>query len=133
MNLIQSLLSANKWTLNVKNTKDMFIGSQFKLSQIRDGPLENLWGGGGATMCQKIYIYSRKGKLNEKKNRARQLFLKKYSCYGLKKNSCKEFDSEKEFVLLENSPPSPLLWNRRSVERRILEIILCIPVEIKPS
>ena len=79
-------------------------------------------------------IYSRKGKLNEKKNRARQLFLKKYSCYGLKKkNSCKEFDSEKEFVLLENSFPSPLLWNRRSVERRILGVILCIPTEIKPS
>ena len=69
MNLIQSWLSANKLTLNVKNTKDMFIGSQFKLSQIRDGPLENLWGGGGdvrATMCKKN-IYSRKGKLNEKK------------------------------------------------------------------
>ena len=47
MSLIQSWLSANKLTLNVKNTKDMFIGSQFKLSQIRDGPLENLWGGGG--------------------------------------------------------------------------------------
>ena len=40
--------------------------------------------GGRATMCKKN-IYSRKGKLNEKKNRARQLFLKKYSCYGLKK------------------------------------------------
>ena len=48
MNLIQSWLSANKLTLNVKNTKDMFIGSQFKLSQIRDGPLENLWGAGWA-------------------------------------------------------------------------------------
>ena len=34
MNLIQSWLSANKLTLNVKNTKYMFIGSQFKLSQI---------------------------------------------------------------------------------------------------
>ena len=69
MNLIQSWLSANKLTLNVKNTKDMFIGSQFKLSQIRDGPLENLWGGGGAggQRCAKKYIYSRKGKLNEKK------------------------------------------------------------------
>ena len=30
-------------------------------------------------------IYSRKGKLNEKKFHARQLILKKYSCYGLKK------------------------------------------------
>ena len=41
--------------------------------------------GGGGNDVPKKYIYSRKGKLNEKKNRARQLFLKKYSCYGLKK------------------------------------------------
>ena len=39
--------------------------------------------GGGAGEEQKQY--SRKGKLNEKKNHARQLILKKYSCYGLKK------------------------------------------------
>ena len=65
MNLIQSWLSANKLTLNVKNTKDMFIGSQFKLSQIRDGPLENLGGGGRQRSAKKKY--SRKGKLNEKK------------------------------------------------------------------
>ena len=31
---------------------------------VRDGPLENLWGGGGAGEVQKKY--SRKGKLNEK-------------------------------------------------------------------
>ena len=29
---------------------------------------------------------------------------KKYSCYGLKKNSYKEFDDEKKFLRLENSP-----------------------------
>ena len=34
VNLIQSLLSANKLTLNVKKTKYMLIRSQFKLSQI---------------------------------------------------------------------------------------------------
>ena len=34
MNLIQSWLSANKLTLNVKKTKYMLIGGQFKLSQI---------------------------------------------------------------------------------------------------
>ena len=34
MILIQSWLSANKSTLNVEKTKDMLIGSQFKLSQI---------------------------------------------------------------------------------------------------
>ena len=33
MNLIQSWLPANKLTLNVKKTKFMLIGSQFKLSQ----------------------------------------------------------------------------------------------------
>ena len=34
VNLIQSFLSANIFTLNVKKTKYMLIGSQFKLSQI---------------------------------------------------------------------------------------------------
>ena len=34
MNLIQSWLSTNKLTLNVKKTKYMLIGSQFKLSHI---------------------------------------------------------------------------------------------------
>ena len=34
MNLIQPWLSANRLTLNVKKTKYMLIGSQFKLSQI---------------------------------------------------------------------------------------------------
>ena len=35
------------------------------LHQLRDGPLENLWGGGGeAGEVQKKYL--RKGKLNEK-------------------------------------------------------------------
>ena len=31
--------------------------------------------------------------------------MKKYSCYGLKKKSFKEFDNDKKFLLLENSPP----------------------------
>ena len=34
------------------------------LISIRDGPLENLWGGGAGEVQKK---YSRKGKLNEKK------------------------------------------------------------------
>ena len=59
MNLIQSWLSANKLTLNVKNTKDMFIGSQFKLSQMREGPLENLMGGGGRGRSTKKNIRAR--------------------------------------------------------------------------
>ena len=32
---------------------------------------------------------------------------KKYSCYGLKKNSYKEFDKEKKFLRLKNSSPTP--------------------------
>ena len=42
---------------NHRNAKEIFL--------LRDGPLENLWGGGGAGEVQKKY--SRKGKLNEKK------------------------------------------------------------------
>ena len=61
---------------------------------VRDGPLENLWGGGAGEVQKK---YSRKGKLNEKK----------YSCYGLKKNSYKEFNNKKKFLRLQNSPPPP--------------------------
>ena len=40
---------------------------------LRDGPLENLWGGGAGEVQRK---YSRKAKLNEKKIHARQLTLK---------------------------------------------------------
>ena len=46
--------------------------------------------------------YSRKGKLNEKKNYARQLILKKYSGYGLKKIHIRNLITKKIF---ENSPP----------------------------
>ena len=35
------------------------------MAYFRDGPLENLWGGGGGGKYKKKY--SRKGKLNEKK------------------------------------------------------------------
>ena len=45
-----------------------------------------------------------------KKFHARQLILKKYSCYGLKKKSYKEFDNEKTFLRLENPPPPPLTF-----------------------
>ena len=41
------------------------IESLFGEVTIMDGPLENLWGGGGAGQVQKKY--SRKGKLNVKK------------------------------------------------------------------
>ena len=41
---------------------------------VRDGPLQNLWGEGGGRSTPKKF--SRKGKLNAKKIRARQLILK---------------------------------------------------------
>ena len=63
-----------------------------KWCSLRDRPLENLLGGGGGGEVQKKY--SRKGKLNEK-NSCTPINPKKYSCYGLKKNSYKEFDNEK--------------------------------------
>ena len=46
-----------------------------------------------------------------KKIHARQLTLKKYSCYGLKKKSYKEFDDKKKFLRLENSPPPHNFFN----------------------
>ena len=51
----------------------------------------------------------RKGKLKGK-NSCTPINPKKYSCYGLKKihaSSYKEFDNEKKFLQLENSPPPP--------------------------
>ena len=57
--------------------------------------------GGGSEVPKK---YLRKGKLN-KKIHTRQLTLEKYLCYSLKKKSYKEFDNEKKFLRLANSPP----------------------------
>ena len=48
-------------------------------------------GGGGAGEVEKKYL--RKGKWNEK-NWCTPINPKKYSCYGLKKNSYKEYDNE---------------------------------------
>ena len=47
---------------------------QHDLATLRDVPLENIWGGGGASEVQKKY--SRKGQLNEKKIHACKLILK---------------------------------------------------------
>ena len=61
--------------------------------RLRDGPLQKK--------------YSRKGKLNEKIH-ARQLALKNIHAMAKKKKSYKEFDNEKNFLRLENSPnPTP--------------------------
>ena len=54
---------------------------QHDLASLREGPLENIWGGERASEVQKKY--SRKGKLNEKNSRT-QVNPKKYSCYGIK-------------------------------------------------
>ena len=68
---------------------------------LRDGPLENLWGGRA-----KYKKKSRKGKLNEK-NSCTPINPKKYSCYGLKKSHTKNLMTKKKFLRLENSPPPP--------------------------
>ena len=66
--------------------------------------IRKLMGGGEGKVRKK---YSGKGKLN-KKNSCTPIYPKKYSCHGLKKNSNKEFDNEKKFLRLENSPsPTP--------------------------
>ena len=41
------------------------VAQRLRRNGLRDGPLENLWGGGGERRTKKNY--SRKGKLNEKK------------------------------------------------------------------
>ena len=43
-----------------------------------------------------------------KKNSCTPINPKKYSCYG--QNSYKEFNNEKKFPRLENSPSPPLLF-----------------------
>ena len=58
---------------------------------LRDGLLENLWGGGGEVEKK----YSRKGKLNEKKNSSMPINPKKIFMLWPKKDSYKEFYDEK--------------------------------------
>ena len=64
------------------------------------------WGGGGGRGVRSLKNNSLKGKLNEKKILARQLILKIFILRP-KKNSYKEFDDEKKFPRLKNSPPPP--------------------------
>ena len=59
-------------------------------------------GGGAGEVHKKIF---EQGKIKWKKNSCTAINPKKYSCYGLKKNLYKEFDKEKKFLHLENSPP----------------------------
>ena len=71
--------------------------------KLRDGPLENLWGGGGgAGEIQKKS--SRRVKLNEK-NSCTPINPKKYSCYGLKKIHTRNLITKK--ILAARKFPSP--------------------------
>ena len=66
---------------------------------VRDGLLENLWGGRA-----KYKKNSRKGKLNEKKFHARQITLRNNHAKDLfSKRTC----FRKQFLRLENSLPPP--------------------------
>ena len=68
--------------------------------------------GGGAGEVQKKN--SRKGKLNEK-NSCSPINPKKIFMLWPKKNSYKEFDNEKKFLRLENSPPPNKFSNGSSL------------------
>ena len=54
-----------------------------KQQNFRDGPLENLWGGGGGWAKYKKNIRAKEN--NMKTNSCTPINPKKYSCYGLKK------------------------------------------------
>ena len=84
-----------------------------RLCKLRDGPLENL-GGGGA----KYKKNSRKGKLNEKNSRT-PINPKKYSCYGLKKFIQGIWQQQQKFLRLENSPPHHNFSNGPSLSRTV--------------
>ena len=57
-------------------------------------------GGAGGTEVKKKY----KGKLNEKTKSFSPINPEKYSCYGLKKKSYREFDKESKLLRLPSPP-----------------------------
>ena len=61
------------------------VSANSKRGLIRDGPLENLWLGGGGGANYKKYIYIRARENWMTKNSCTPINPKKYSCYGLKK------------------------------------------------
>ena len=84
---------------------------------IRDGPLENLLGGGGGEEPKK---YSRQGKLNEKKYiHARW----RYSCYGLKKIHPRNLITKKQ-SLPHNFSNGPSLLTTATHKKKNKEIQL---------
>ena len=79
----EQIFSENwRWVPLINRVPGHGQGIPLRNRRVREGPLENLWGGGVAGEVQKKY--SRKGKLNEK-NSCTPINPKKYSCYGLKK------------------------------------------------
>ena len=68
---------------------------------LRDGPLENLWGGRA-----KYKKKSRKGKLNGK-NSCTPINPKKYSCYGLKKSHTRNLMTKKKYLGARKFPSPP--------------------------
>ena len=69
----------------------------------------NMWSkrkkeSGGGRSTKKIFA---QGKITWKKILARQLILKKYSCYGLKYIHTRNLITKKKFLRLENPPPPP--------------------------
>ena len=76
-------------------------GSEKNRGAVRDGPLENLWLGGGGVQKN----YSSKGKLNEK-NSCTPINPKKYSCNGLKEINIRNSITKKKYCG-SKIPPSP--------------------------
>ena len=79
------------------------IITEEKLCDLRSGPLENLWGGGGRAKYNKILA---QGKIKWKKL-CMPINPKKYSCYGLKIIHTRNLITKKKFLRLENSPKAP--------------------------
>ena len=88
-----------------------FVPSQWLIGLpcLRDGPLENLWGEGAGGIQKK---YSRKGKLNEKKNSGTPINPKKYSCHGLKKIHRRNMITKKNSCGSKIPPPVTFLMVR---------------------
>ena len=86
---------------------------------VKGRTVRKFFSGGGGLAGEVPKKYSRKRKLNEK-NSCTPINPKKYSCYG-PKTAYKEFDNEKIFLRLENSPPPHNFSNGPSLSIQILD------------
>ena len=85
---------------------------------------------GGRAKCKKKTFAH--GKIKRKKIHARQLTLRNIhamarvmgSCYGLKKNSYKEFDNEKKFLRLEIPLPPHNFSNGPSLKALFVVVVV---------